>query len=177
MLTDPGAHWPFAWNAERLEVSKMDGSDLGIPDESVDGLFTSSSFAQFSTGDDIRRSLDEMFRVLRPGGILSLSTGYRLWGPVPGASGDLVLDAEEIGTVVLADRRWSLVDGFDAAVSEATMATRVSTFETMQELQRSIDSLGGRYMHHMELTRYPHIVDEVPGRGFTSAHLLLRKDD
>jgi glycosyltransferase involved in cell wall biosynthesis/SAM-dependent methyltransferase len=177
MLTDPAAHWPFPWNAERLEVSNMDATDLGVPDESVDGLFSSISPARFGNRDDVDRSLDEMFRVLRPGGILSLSTDYRLWGPAREGLGDVVLDADEIGTLVLADRGWSLADGFDSDVSDETMATSVSQFEAMQEYQRSIDSLGGRYLHHMELTRYPHIVDEVPGRGSTSVHLLLRKDD
>lgn len=176
-VTDSAGHWPFPWNPERLEIADLDPRDLTLPDASVDGVFWSGRLSPDWTKGDIRRVLDEILRVLRPGGIFALSTDRRLWGPGGFAPGHPRVEVADLDGIVLADRGWRLVGGFDADVSEATVATRLSLFETEQECRRSEAELGGRYLYHAQLSRYPHVVDEVPGRGFTSVHLLLRKDD
>ena len=90
MLTDPDLHWPFEWNPRRLVVQHMDALDLRYEDESFDGVFSGSSIEHFGGHAEAERSMDEMFRVLRPGGICAIATEFRLAGPSPGLPGCLL---------------------------------------------------------------------------------------
>ena len=80
MLDDPGAHAPvqFGWRPDRLEVLKMDGRELGFPDESFDAVFTISSIEHFGSHGDIARAAAEIGRVLRPGGHAVIVTEYMI---------------------------------------------------------------------------------------------------
>ena len=65
MLTDPGVHWPMPWAPERLQVRHMDALSLDLEDESFSGVFSSSAIEHFGDRSDVRRAIDEAFRVLR----------------------------------------------------------------------------------------------------------------
>lgn len=162
MMVDPGQFWSGAWSPRRLVVQHMDARDLRYEDASFDALFSSSSIEHFGTLDDVRRSVDEMFRVLRPGGILTLSTEYRLDGPPPGIPGALLFDWGQLQDVVLGDRAWRLLSPFDGHVSPASLAT-------MQYLPDVLARGGGE-------PEYPHIVLSTGPETWTSVHLALLKD-
>lgn len=175
MLTDPGRHWPFPWEPDRLEVRHMDALHLELPDASFDGVFSSSSIEHFGERSDVRRALDEIFRVLRPGGVLSLSTEFRISGPPPGVPGVLMFGADEIEDLFVGGRDWSLLEPFDRSVSAATLATEAPFAEVAAAQQVQIDRAGGLWTHLLRHDRYPHIVLDLAGRVFTSFHLALRK--
>jgi SAM-dependent methyltransferase len=177
MLTDPASHWPFSWHPKRLQVAHMDGCDLRLSDESFDGIFSSSSIEHFGDRRSIARAVDEMYRVLAPGGTLSISSEYRIAGPGPGFPGVAMFDTRDIDDLFVGDRGWKLVDPFDDEVSDATLATALD-FETVAEDQsRQVGELGGYWTHLIEFRSYPHIVLSRPPHTFTSFHLALRKDD
>ena len=96
MFLDPGRYWPGQWNPRRLVVQHMNGLDLRYEDETFDGVFSSGSIEHFGGHDEVRRSVSEMIRVLKPGGILSVSTEFRMAGPSPGLPGVLMFDEKEI---------------------------------------------------------------------------------
>jgi SAM-dependent methyltransferase len=96
MLADPGQHWPSSWNPRRLVAQHMNGLDLRYDDGSFDAIFSSSSIEHFGTQADVRRAASEMCRVLKPGGVLSISTEFRLEGPPPGPPGLLLFDASRL---------------------------------------------------------------------------------
>jgi len=176
MLVNPGGHWPFLWDPTRLRVEDMNALALDLPAESVSGVFSSSSIEHFGDRNDVAKSLDEAWRVLRPGGILSISTEFRIEGDRPGIPGALLFDQEDVRTIFLGERKWSLVEPFDESVSPATWESLSPFLDVAEDQNRQVARLGGLWTHHVTYARYPHILLEHQGRTFTSFHLALRKE-
>ncbi len=74
MLDNPQSFAPFPYAHDRLEVYRMSGDTLNFPDATFDFLFCLSSLEHFGSRETQRASLDEMIRVVRPGGILCIIT-------------------------------------------------------------------------------------------------------
>jgi SAM-dependent methyltransferase len=177
MLDDPHRHWPFPWNPRRLVVQHMDALDLQYEDESFDGVFSSSSIEHFGGHADVERSMDEVFRVLRPGGVCAVSTELRLAGPSPGMPGCLLFDPEELASTLIGDRDWSLLSPLDLSVSEATMASKVDVNDVVGQQLAQCDRDGGWFTHKLDYRHFPHIVMTNGEFVFTSIQLALRKDE
>lgn len=178
MLTDPGRHWPFPWNPRRLVVQHMDALDLGYEDETMDGVFSSSSIEHFGDVDMIRRSAGEMFRVLKPGGMLTLSTELRLEGPSTSwdeENATLLMDPPTIYEHIVADHDWELVSPLDLYVSDATLATDQDHEAAVIHQRAQIAEHGGYFNFRIEHLAYPHIALSWQGYTWTSIHLALRK--
>ena len=177
MLHDPGEHWVGEWNPRRLVVQHMNALELCYEDESFDGVFSSSSIEHFGSAAEVTRSLDEMFRVLKPGGVLSLSTEFRLAGPGPGIAGVLMFDEPQIRELFLDPYDWSPIDPVDLSCSEATLATEQVFGDLLGDLRAHLE--GRRFIRfdQLEWSRYPHLVLRDGDRVWTSVHLALRKAD
>ena len=175
MLTNPEFHWPFTMNSNRLTVEHMDALALRLEDESVDAIFSSSSVEHFGQRSDVARALDQAFRVLRPGGVLSVSSEFRLRGERPGVPGVLMFDEDDIDKLFLGTRDWSLIEPFDPNASVATMATVADFNRVVNDQGSQVARYGGLWTHHVEFAQYPHIVLSFPRHTFTSFHLALRK--
>jgi SAM-dependent methyltransferase len=85
MLTDPASFSPYPFRESHLEVRHMDAKQLEFEDGSFDVVFSLSSIEHFGSWLDIRRSAEEIGRVLRPGGAAFVVTecflGRSLLGP------------------------------------------------------------------------------------------------
>lgn len=177
MLDDPFEHWPFGWNPRRLVVQHMDALDLRYEDDSFDGVFSSSSIEHFGGHAEVERSMDEIFRVLRPGGVCAVSTEFRLGGPSPGIPGCLMFDAEELASRLIGDRAWTLISPLDLSVSDATLASKVDVTGVVAQQLAQCDRDGGWFTHKLDYEHFPHIVMGFGDHTFTSIQLALRKDD
>lgn len=155
MLERPGDYAPCPWDPDRLVVEHMDALELGYEDESFDGAFCSSSIEHFGGRAELARALGELYRVLKPGGIASLSTEYRLRGPGPGVPGTLLFDARELVELIVDAQPWKPVQPIELGLSERTRASAIP--------------LAGAESHR------PHIVLDEGEHTFTSVHLALRK--
>ena len=177
MLSDPSRHWPSStpWNPRRLVVQHMNALDLNYEDARFDAIFSSSSIEHFGTPDEVRRAVREMHRVLKPGGILSLSTEFRLAGPPPGLPGILLFDAEDVRRIFLGDVTWEPVDSLDFSLSAATLATAIPFEEAAVDVRRHVEAHGCIVFHQLDWSRYPHIVLREGDWLWTSIHLALRK--
>jgi SAM-dependent methyltransferase len=165
MLIDPGRYWDRDWNPERLTVRHMDARALEFEDESFNAIFSSSSIEHFGDFPDVRRSVEEMFRVLRPGGVLAVSTEFRLEGDRIGYPGLLRFDEPELRALVLDGLWWDPANPLDLEISEETVAPAVEMSEAIA------DQESGR----RGWSQYPHLVLRHEQFLWTSVHLALVK--
>jgi SAM-dependent methyltransferase len=163
MLHNPAAISPLPFNPRRLVVQHMDALELQYDDNSFDAIFSSSSIEHFGTLEDVHTAAREMHRVLKPGGILSLSTEFRLAGPPPGIPGALLMTPEDLQAGLIGDLGWALVSPPDFSLSEATGMGAWSYDEIMR-----LHQAGEVTPRHIVLWRGEHF--------WTSVHLALVKD-
>jgi SAM-dependent methyltransferase len=81
VLTNPEAYAPFEYRKERLAFMRMDGRKLDFPDGTFDVAYSLSSIEHFGGFEGARDAVDEMARVLKPGGLMAVATEYILSGP------------------------------------------------------------------------------------------------
>lgn len=74
MLTEPARFAPFPYAEDRLHVERMSALDLRFEDDSFHATFCLSSIEHFGSRDDQRLAVQEMARVLKPGGIACIVT-------------------------------------------------------------------------------------------------------
>lgn len=177
MLTEPARHWPAAtpWNPRRLVVQHMDAMDLRYEDESFEGVFSSSSIEHFGSTSEVLRSLAEIHRVLKPGGVLSISTEFRLAGPRPGLPGLLLFDADDVRSLFLEPFEWDPIDPLDFEISDATQASGQRLVDLSAEVTSHVETRGFIEFHDLDWDHYPHIVLHHDDLVWTSVHLALRK--
>jgi SAM-dependent methyltransferase len=165
MLTDPGRYWDAEWRPERLVVRHMDALELAFEDESFDGIFSSSSIEHFGDFPDVRRSVEEMFRVLRPGGVLALATEFRLEGEEIGNPGLLCFDEPELRSLLFDALWWDPATPLDLRISEETRASAVEMSEAIADQEAGLRGW----------SRYPHLVLRHEQFLWTSVHVALIK--
>ena len=81
MIVEPTAAAPCAFDLNRLVVQHMDARSLRYPDDTFDGVFSSGSIEHVGELLDVANAAFEMGRVLKPGGVLTLSTELQISGP------------------------------------------------------------------------------------------------
>ncbi|HDP94038.1 MAG TPA: SAM-dependent methyltransferase [Candidatus Aminicenantes bacterium] len=74
----PAKYAPFVCPQKSLDLQRMDARNLNFKDHSFDFVFSASSIEHFGNINEIRRSLREMYRVLKPGGAAAITTEVRL---------------------------------------------------------------------------------------------------
>ena len=180
MLVEPGFLAPFEFDPQRLVVQHMDGRALRYPDESFDGIFSSGSIEHFGDLEDVANAAYEMGRVLKPGGVLALSTELRFSGP-PGGVGwpgrTLLLSPTELERHIVEASGLELVDELRAEASERTMATRRDLTRAMADHDARLAGADGAHTPEYACWDFPHIVLVHDGYVFGSVHLTLRKSD
>jgi SAM-dependent methyltransferase len=177
MLSEPERHWPAEspWNPRRLVVQHMNALDLKYEDESFDAVFSSSSIEHFGSAVEVQKALAEIHRVLKPGGVASISTEFRLAGPTPGMRGTLMFDASEVQQQFIDPFDWTPMSAPDFEISDATLATEQLLTDLSGEVANHVDSRGFIMFHELDWKRYPHIVLRHGDLVWTSVHLALQK--
>jgi len=80
VLASPEDYAPFPYRRDRLAFMRMDGRRLDFPDASFDVAYSLSSIEHFGGLDGAIAAVDEMARVLKPGGVAAIATEYILSG-------------------------------------------------------------------------------------------------
>lgn len=160
MLVEPKAPFGGEWQPQRMVTQHMDGTALRYADGMFDGVFSSSAIEHFGKPEQIAAASAEMGRVLKPGGVLTLSTEFKIDGEGNGWANVVLFDADMLDELIVKPSGCELVSPFDASVSEATLATRMTLMMASA--------------HAGEYDR-PHIVLINKEQTFTSAFLTLVK--
>lgn len=82
VLKRPEDYAPFPYRREKLVFLKMDGRRLAFGPGTFDIVYSLSSIEHFGGLAGAIDAMDDMIRVLKPGGLLVLATEYCLSGPV-----------------------------------------------------------------------------------------------
>lgn len=161
----------ITFNPRRLVVQHMDGTSLRYEDESFDFIYSSSSIEHFGAPTQISAAAQEMSRVLKCGGILSISTELRIAGEMKRLNANtLLLDRDAIEELIVKPSGCKRLDGPSFEVSTATRRGR-TTFETaVKEVSGCANRLQKVW------SNYPHVVMSDQGVDWTSVHICLKKD-
>jgi SAM-dependent methyltransferase len=177
MLLDPSDSWDGPWNPRRLVVQHVDALDLRYDDETFDAAFSSSSIEHFGSLDDVAHSVREAYRVLKPGGVFTVSTELRIAGPGPGLPGILLLDADELQRYVVDAAPWEPIGPERTEVP--ALSTAVDFDDAAADVRSHVAEHGALRWSRLHWSAYPMITlqhrhfDDV--RVWTSVHLALRK--
>jgi SAM-dependent methyltransferase len=80
VIKRPQDYAPFPYRTDRLVFLKMDGRHLAFRSGAFDVAYSLSSIEHFGGLTGAQAAVDEMARVLKPGGVLVLATEYLLAG-------------------------------------------------------------------------------------------------
>ncbi len=131
------------WRVERLSVRHMDARDMRMEDGSVDFIYSSSSLEHFGTLDEISAAVREMTRVLRVGGVISLSTELLLTGQQPWLNENTYLFTESVlNEAVIQASHCLQIGGQKCGVSETTLRHETSFIQALSDLRTDRGRLG-----------------------------------
>lgn len=153
VLKYPEEFAPFEYRRSHLRFLQMDGRKLAFRDGAFTIAYSLSSIEHFGGWQGARDAVEEMARVLAPGGILALATEWRVSGPrAPEEQG--VFEPDEVRALIDLPSL-SLIEPID-------------------------DGVWRRYENrpvNLRLNRYetPHMLVEIDGTVFTSVMMFLRK--
>lgn len=164
MLVDPSPWAGAAWNPQRMVVQHMDGRTLRYPDAFFDGIYSASSIEHFGTLDDVAQSAAEMGRVLKPGGVIALTTEWRISGTEGNGWGNVIVFNEDtLNRYVIEPTGCELVDAPDYGMDAETVATGI-------DLDRVL-----ALSKQKQPIPTPHVALCYAGYLFTSVSVTLRK--
>lgn len=160
---DPAHYSPYGYEQDRLQVLNMDGRCLQFLDETFDGIYSASSIEHFGTLDDIAQAMREMSRVLKPGGVIAISTEYDIHGRTGHLnSNTYIFNEDTLQEYMIAPSSCVLVDTPDRTVEDATRAT-------------SLDLGVVCALAELGAVPSPHIVIREGGYEFLPVSVVLRK--
>jgi SAM-dependent methyltransferase len=155
MMTDPARYAWIPFRQDHLTVLHMDGLNLEFPDNHFDFAFSFSSIEHFGGHAAAARSVREMGRVIKPGGVVVLTTEVTLNGQT---HEEFFLPAE-IQQFLIDATGLLPIEDIDYTISAQTLANVVD-FDAPDLT-----------------TRVPHIVLKKDNVCWTSICLVLQKPE
>jgi len=164
MLTDAWKYAPVGVEVdpERLIVQQADMRYLPFDDMSFNGVFSSGSIEHVGSFDDVALAAAEIGRVLKVGGIATISTEFKIWGSGFGWPGVLLFDEDKLREYIIEPSGLTPVDDPYLIVHEDTIR---------QPAPISLEAMVRGLQPEEELA----VRSETHSFIFTSVHLALRK--
>jgi SAM-dependent methyltransferase len=147
------------YNHRRVVWQHVDGRELPYEDNSFDGIFSCSSIEHFGNEAAIRQSIEEVCRVLKPGGVAAISSEYKISGDGEGFANVQLFDRERIQRVWLDGIPWEAKDFLDETLDNTDYI----------DFERSIHDTSYQQSAH------PHIKLDNGQYRWTSVHFTFVK--
>ena len=171
MLSDAAQFSPFPVDSRRILGIHLDARKMNLPDNFVDGVFSSGSIEYFGGFKEVAAAAAEIGRVLKPGGVASIATTFRLAGPQGAVSWGvetMLFTRDDLYRSIVKPSGCDLVGELQTVVDAATLATRNQTVGFL-------GTLGSAATMMKRLEWYPNLVLTHEGFVFCSVNLVLRK--
>ena len=126
MPENPGKYAPYPYEEKRLVVKAMDGRYLKFRDETFDAIYSSSSIEHFGEPEDIQQAVREMYRVLKPGGIIALSTEFKINDKAGWIPNTYMFTPESLYELIIDPSECFVVDEPDYHVDQDTRDTLIT---------------------------------------------------
>lgn len=159
LLVDARPYMGGDYNHRRVVWQHVDGRDLPYEDNSFDGVFSCSSLEHFGDESDIRKAIEEVHRVLKPGGVAAISTEFKISGEGDGFANVQLFDKERLERVWLDGISWKCIDYMDWELDDTAFI----------DFERSIHD------REYQKVAHPHIKLDNGTYRWTSIHLTLVK--
>lgn len=160
LLIDARPYMGDGYNHQRVVWQHVDGKELPYEDNSFDGIFSCSSIEHFGNESDIREAIEEVCRVLKPGGVAAISSEYKISGEGDGFANVQLFDKERLQRVWLDGMPWTAADFLDEWLDGTDFI----------DFDRSI------YDKQYQEIAHPHIKLDNGKYQWTSVHLTFVKD-
>lgn len=142
-----------------------------LPSDFFDGAYSAGSIEHFGSLDAVAAAAAETGRILKPGGLASIATEFRLEGPEDRRWFDdncILFTPELLRKYIVEASGLELVGELSTHQSEQTFGTRRVLLDFL-EAARNVRTLSDKQ------AAYPNLVLYHEGFLFCSVHLLLRK--
>ena len=170
-MISPGHYSNLAVKEENIVPVSSDCTELRLPSGFFDGVFSSGSIEHFGSLEKVERAATEIARILKPGGIVSISTEFRLDGPYdkPWFDDNVILFTEQmLNKHIVEAGGFEVLDVDLAPPSDETFHHAVGLEDFLSKV-RNIKT------YRDKETVYPNTVIFHQGFLFCSVHLALRK--
>lgn len=121
VLIDARPYMNKYYNHRKVVWQHVDARELPYEDNSFDGVFSCSSIEHFGNESDIRKSIEEIHRVLKPNGVAAISTEFKISGDGDGPWSNVQLfDRDRLEKVWLDGLSWVCADPLDLELDETS---------------------------------------------------------
>jgi SAM-dependent methyltransferase len=174
MAVEPDRHWPGPWDPRRLVVQHMPPYDLRYSDEAFDAVVVPHALAECTSEARVEQTLEELVRVVKPGGMVCLVVEMAVEGPASSVLGRL-FGEQAIQQRIVAAQPWTAVGGLSLEVADATRRSEQPVEQVTADLRRHLDCHGQLLWHKHAWSRYPHLAIRDEQTVSVPVHLALRR--
>jgi SAM-dependent methyltransferase len=167
MLTHPEVFSPINFNRRRLGVQVMDGQCIAFEDDTFDIVFSYSSIEHFGGKDAASRTMQEIQRVLKPGGVASITTEVTVSS-----------NYDQLGRLRAKDSASNQKSILSEIFTPAEVDMHLISSHDMtifNKIDYNVRDKRGIIKFPEEVTKMPHIFLEYSGIIWGSLHLTMIK--
>jgi SAM-dependent methyltransferase len=175
MLFNPDAHAPYDYNRNKLSVQIMSGTDLRFEDNTFDGVFTYSSIEHFGGKENARKCIQEIERVLKPGGIASIATEIFVGNDV----NELYIARQKYSKFPIKMlRRYQILNEMFTQEEFEKYIINATRLEPISPVNYSIDpkDVNKAIEYPLKKPHNVHIMLDLAGIKWSSIHVALKKN-
>ncbi len=161
----------IACEPQRIVPLHQDARALDLPEDEFDGVFSSGSIEHFGSLQSVANAAYEIGRVLKPGGIATIATEFKVAGPPDGDGWDptvILFSPDKLNHWIIEASGLEPVDAMETELTDETLSVQrdlLGFLNAAKQITHPAQKIGV----------YPNLILYHEGYLFCSVHLTLRK--